>query len=259
MEGYHTCMGVRALTPKRRKFAELVAGGSSRVEAFRQAFPSDCRGRGTERTGSKRVARQPAVIAEIERLTLLRSPHDAAAQAEHIAAKLLELSKSPDPAIALRAIVQWGKLAQAGLLKPPSVAGHRTEVSGQRVDKAQVLEELRRLYREGLGAKGQQRNELVASTNAESIQEADDQIEPDGASVSEPPLSSREEPLQSLVECPTDQDAPGEPIPREVLIDAAPESLKPDNYELVAIPGRFPVHFRRVSRRGDTVPPTKSV
>jgi hypothetical protein len=173
------------------------------------------------------------------------------AQAEHIAARLLELTKNPEPVVALRAIAQWGKLAEAGLLKPPTTADHRPEASAQRVDRAQILEDLRRLYREGLEASGRQRNEFGASINTGSIQGADAQSEHNAASLNDPPPSSMmEEPLQSLAECPTDQDAIDESIPPEVLIDAAPENSKPGHYDLVAIPGHFPVRFRRVPRPG---------
>jgi hypothetical protein len=242
-------MGARSLTSKQRRFAELLAGGCTKVHAFRQAYPSDRRGKGTEWEGAKRVARHPAVVAEVQRLTLLKSPFDSAAQTEHIAARLIEMSKSAEASVALKAIAAWTKLAEAGLLKPPPVAGHRAEVAAQGVDKAQILDELRKLYREGLAAKGQQRNELVTSINTGSIQGADGQSEHNAASFNEPPPSSMmEEPLQSLTECPTDQDAIDEPIPPEVAIDAVPESLKLGDYDRVAIPGHFPVRFRRVPR-----------
>jgi hypothetical protein len=120
-----------SLTAKQQRFAELLASGSTKVGAFRQAYPSEGRSKGTEWEGAKRVARHPAVAAEVQRLTLLRSPHDAAAQAEHIAARLLELTKDPDPAVALRAIAQWGKLADAGLLKPPPGAATQGNLRAQ--------------------------------------------------------------------------------------------------------------------------------
>jgi hypothetical protein len=115
-------MGERALTFKQKRFCELVGAGCSRVDAFRQAYPGGPRTKGTEWEQAKRVGRVPKVKAEIERLSLLRSPYDAAAQAEHVAARLLELSKSSDPDIALKAISQWTKLAAAAQLKPPPSA-----------------------------------------------------------------------------------------------------------------------------------------
>src|SRR6516225_6541953 len=104
------CMGERGLTFKQRQFAALVASGSTKVDAFRRAYPGGPRSRGTEWEAAKRVSRAPKVKAEICRLTL--SHYDAAAQAEHVTARLLELTKDPNPSVALRAIAQWGKLAE---------------------------------------------------------------------------------------------------------------------------------------------------
>jgi hypothetical protein len=242
-------MGARGLTAKQQRFAELLASGTTKVDAFRQAYPSDRRGKGTAWEGAKRVARHPAVAAEVQRLTLLRSPHDAAAQAEHIAARLLELTKNPEPAVALRAIAQWGKLAEAGLLKPPPGAAKQGNVAGEHNERARIIDELRGLYEKALGPSWPQRNELILSIKAESIQETDDQSEDDAALLdARPPGSRVEEPLQSLADSPIDQEEVGGPMPSEVLIDAAPESLEPGDYDLVAIPGRFPVQFRRVPR-----------
>jgi hypothetical protein len=244
-------MGTRGLTSKQRRFAELLAGGSTKAGAFREAYPSDRRGKGTEWEGAKRVARLPQVAAEVQRLTLLHSPHDLQAQADHIAARLLELSKSQEPAVALRAIAQWGKLAEAGLLKPPTVAAPDSDVAGRQSERARILDDLRRLYEKALGTKGQRRNELLGSSTG-SIQENYCHALYDSAAHGEPPAISAivEESLQSLPEPPGDQDRAGGPIPPEVLLDAAPETLKPGNYELVPIPGRFPTQFRRVPRQG---------
>ena len=243
-------MGGRGLTSRQRKFAELLASGSSKVDSFRAAYPSDKRSRATEWQGGKRVARLPQVRAEVERLSLQHSPHDQAAQAEHIAARLLELTKNPDPAIALRAVAQWGKLAQAGLLKPPPSAAKQGNVATGHIERAQIIEELKGLYATALGPSWQQRNELVASINAESTEGADGQSEDDAESVDEPPRSSwMDEPLQSLAGRPTDQDEMGGSMTPEVLIGAAPESLQPaGGYELVPIPGSFPPRYRRAPR-----------
>ena len=243
-------MGARSLTSKQQRFAELLAGGSTKVDAFRQAYPSDRRGKATAWEGAKRVARHPAVAAEVQRLTLSRSPFDMAAQAQHVAARLLELSKSSEPSVALRAIAQWGKLAEAGLLKSQPTVAQQGDIAAGRIERARIIEELKGLYATALGPGSQQRNELVASINAESSEGADGQGEDDGASVDEPPRSSwMDEPLQSLAGRPTDQDEMGGPMTREVLIGAAPESLQPaGGYELVPIPGSFPPRYRRAPR-----------
>jgi hypothetical protein len=228
-------MGARGLTSKQRRFAELLAAGSTKVDAFRQAYPSDRRGKGTEWEGANRVARLPQVAAEVQRLTLLHSPHDAQAQSQHIQARLIELSKSSEPSVALRAIAQWGKLAQAGLLKtptdvtPPYVAAPQSE-------RARIIDELRGLYQKALGPEGQHPNELPGSTNAESIQESYCHTFYDGASGEPPAISVAEEPLQSLPECPTDQETGGTPAPPEVMEEAVQQ---PDEYEWQYQPGSF--------------------
>jgi hypothetical protein len=183
------------------------------------------------------VARLPQVAAEVQRLTLLHSPHDAAAQADHVAARLLELSKSQEPAVALRAIAQWGKLAEAGLLKPPTTAAVQGDVIARRIERARMIDDLKGLYEKAFGAKGPQRNELVVSTKTQSIEEVDCQIVSDGAVPGElPAISAMDQSLQSLPECPTDQEAAGTPIPPEVTEEAVQQE---DEYEWQYQPGSF--------------------
>src|SRR4051794_24080032 len=64
------------LTEKQKKFAELVAGGNTYAQAFRQAY--DCSGSkpSTVRTDASRLARHPkirAYVRELERLKWLAS------------------------------------------------------------------------------------------------------------------------------------------------------------------------------------------
>jgi hypothetical protein len=226
-------MGSRGLTAKQRRFAELLASGSTKVDAFRRAYPSDRRGKATAWEGSKRVARHPAVAAEVQRLALLRSPHDMVAQAEHIAARLLELSKSSEPSVALRAIAQWGKLAEAGLLKPPTTAAEQCDVAIRPMETAGIIDQLRGLYAKALG-ENWRRNELAAPTTTE---EADGQIMSDGELLGElPGISMEEEPLQSLPEFLTNQDAGDGPVSPEVPEEAV---LQTDEYEWQYQPGSF--------------------
>jgi hypothetical protein len=157
-------MSTRALTHKQRTFAELVAGGCSKVDAFRRAYPSDRRGKQTEWQGAKRVARQPKVIAEIERLSLLRAPHDVAAQTDHVAARLLELTKDSDPIVALRAIAQWAKLAEAGLLKPPVI---------DNTERDRLVDELMAFYERASVVKVQNETVLLAPRVPKSEEESD--------------------------------------------------------------------------------------
>ena len=70
-------MGVKGLTFKQQRFAELVASGHTKAESFRVAYPSTQRGKRTVWEGAKRVARLPKVAAEVERLTLSRCPSRA--------------------------------------------------------------------------------------------------------------------------------------------------------------------------------------
>jgi hypothetical protein len=229
-------MGERGLTPRQRRFAELLASGSSKVDSFRAAYPSDKPSKNTEWQSSKRVSRLPQVRAEVERLTLLRSPHDAGAQTEHIQARLIELTKNADPAIALRAIAQWGKLAQAGLLKPPPSAAKQGNVAAGHGERARIVEQLKTLYEKALGPSWQQRNELVVATKANSIEEVDCQIVSDCAPGELPAISMVDEPVETELEPATDQDAQGESPPPEAPEETA---LETEAYEWRPRPGDF--------------------
>jgi hypothetical protein len=239
-------MGERDMTFKQRRFAELLASGCSKVEAFRRAYPSDQRGKGTEWEGAKRVARLPKVAAEVERLTLLRSPHDAAAQAGHIAARLLELTKNPDPSVALRAIAQWGKLAEAGLLKPPHAIDNR--------EKDRLVDELMTFYSKK--SAGEERHAAAPLLPLTPEPEGDDQVIDVESTLSEPdPISVAEDPsLRSLLP-PTDQDRAERPVlpevpeetgmKTEIPIASETDRLAP-RVKLEPVPGFFPQRFRRV-------------
>jgi hypothetical protein len=101
----------------------------------------------------------------------------------------------------------------------------RRAISGHS-ERARIFEELKELYAKALGPSWQ-RNELVASINAGSIERAVSQGEDDDESINEPPRNFRmDEPLQSLARRPTDQDEMGGPMAPEVLIPAAPKSLE---------------------------------
>jgi hypothetical protein len=131
-------MGERALTSKQKKFAELLAGGSSKVAAFRGAYPGGPRTKGTEWVQAKRTARMPRVAAEVHRLTML----NVAGQVEQVAARLIELSKNPDPGIALKAIAEWGKLVESGALQPPATARNAQSAPARDVEVDRVIDEL---------------------------------------------------------------------------------------------------------------------
>ena len=91
-------------------------------------------------------------MAEVQRLTLLRSPHDAAAQSEHIAARLLELTKSPEPEVALRAIAQWAELEKALALEAASNLNNPPTARRcpSADDRRQIIDQLRALYQKAL-------------------------------------------------------------------------------------------------------------
>jgi len=212
-------MGERGLTFRQQRFAK-VAAGCTKAEAFRRAYPSDRRGNGTLWEGAKRVGRVPKVKAEIQRLTLLRSPHDAAAQAEHVAARLLELTKDPDPAVALRAIAQWGKLVEAGLLKPHSAADD--------AEKARLVDELMALYHEEFAAEGQA--EPLRPLTPDQREDAAAVIDVESEEM--PPMSEVEAPpIRSLLPS-TDKDDAGRPV-----LEEAPEESAV--YEWKSLPGYF--------------------
>ena len=128
---------IEFLRRAQKKFAALLAAGSSKVDAYRGAYPGGPRTKETEWVQAKRTARVPKVAAEVQRLTIL----DAACQADYVAVRLLELSKNPDPSIALKAIAQWGKLVESGALRPPAAACE-VQPAAREAQKDRVIDEL---------------------------------------------------------------------------------------------------------------------
>ena len=226
-------MGERGLTYKQQRFAELVASGCTNVGAFRSVYTSVRRGKATESEGAKRVAHLPKVVAEVQRLTLLRSPHDAAAQSEHIAARLLELTKSPEPEVALRAIAQWAELEKRGLLRPRPI--EQSADSGRRPsadDRRQIIDQLRALYQKAL-PKPQNFAEQLGQPITELPKPHDLAID-----VELTDTASTVTPQAMAVD-----DASCEPSPVDNSMKR-PEPIK--KFGLAPIPGYFPPRFRRV-------------
>jgi hypothetical protein len=226
-------MGGRGLTHKQQKFVEFLVAGCTKVEAFRRAYPSDRRSKGTEWEGAKRVARLPKVIEAVQRSTLLHSQHDVAAQVEHITARLLELTKDPDPAVALRAIAQWAKLSEGGLLKP------RPAVS--ETEKALVDELIAAVYNKP-SVEAQSEAAPLRSLTPEEQEESTVQV----IDVESEELASSL-PVRSLLPA-TGQDRPDPPVPPETPERAA---MKTDTCEwrLESVPGFFPRRLKRVRVR----------
>jgi hypothetical protein len=231
-------MSTHALTHKQRTFAELVAGGCSKVDAFRRAYPSDRRGKQTEWQGAKRVARQPKVIAEIERLSLLRAPHDFVAQADHVAARLLELTKDSDPVVALRAIAQWAKLAEAGLFKPPVI---------DNTERDRLVDELMAFYERASAVKIQNETVLLAPGIPKS------EAEGDGLVVD---VESADTELSEALPLPVIEELPSKSLPPWVAHHKTSEGFDQSEctqqhtatapeYEWVNLPG----HFGKARRR----------
>jgi hypothetical protein len=228
-------MGERGLTYKQQRFAELVAGGCSKVEAFRRAYPSDRRGKATESEGAKRVAHIPKVMAEIQRLILLRSPHDVVAQSEHIAARLLELTKNPESEIALRAIAQWAKLAESGLLRSRPIEGRTGIESPPSPDeRRQLIDHLRALYQKVL-SKPRDASEPFRRTITELSEPHD--LVVDGEMCDTTTNASSLAATANLEAC------------EEASIGDLIERLEPvEEFILAAVPGRFPPRLRRIQR-----------
>jgi hypothetical protein len=183
------------------------------------------------------VARHPAVAAEVQRLTLLHSPHDVVAQAEHVAARLLELTKSAEPAVALRAIAQWAKLAETGLLKPPAATVRQRDAATPPPDRARIVNELRAIYHRTLAAEGQHGNELVGSTRPEALPAAEGQSFADDALSGElAPASAIDKPLELTRSSSTDEVADG-----GLVLSEGDEgtSANDDEFEWVNVPGSF--------------------
>jgi hypothetical protein len=211
-------MGERALTRKQKKFAELIAGGSSKVAAYRGAYPGGPRTKGTEWVQAKRTASVPKVAAEVQRLTML----NVAGQVEQVAARLIELSKNPDPDIALKAIAQWGKLVESGALEPPTTAREARPVATRNTETGRIIDELI-----ALAAEAQQPAEplLVLASEPDSDDLLVD-IEP-----AEMAPDVEEPPVQSLLP-PSEEDDAVRPLQPEAQEEEAV-------YEWQLLPGYF--------------------
>ena len=244
-----------SLTAKQQRFDELLASGSTKVDAFRQAYPSAGRSKGTEWEGAKRVARHPAVAAEVQRLALLRSPHDMVAQAEHVSAKLLELTKSDDPAVALRAIREWAKLASAGLLKPPPITARVENARPPSAEeRREIINQLREIYANALpkeknGTKPLGRSRPEPTKPYSLVVD----VEPNGTAtaVAAGP-SDREELLSASLPTSNDEDfgmtTVGDDETEPALGAEAVADGSTGEWKLTPIPGSFPQRFQRVRR-----------
>jgi hypothetical protein len=213
-------MGERALTSKQKKFAQLLAGGSSKVAAFRGAYPGGPRTKGTEWVQAKRTARVPRVAAEVHRLTML----NVAGQVEQVAARLIELSKNPDPGIALKAIAEWGKLVKGGALRPPATAHNAQSATVRHVETDRVIDELI-----ALAAEAQHQADPLLLLTPEP--DSDGQLVDIEAEEMAPMLDMGEPPVRSLLP-PAGQDDAVQPL--------QPQAQKEDAvYEWKPLPGYF--------------------
>jgi hypothetical protein len=214
-------MEERGLTSKQRRYAALVASGSTKVQAFRVAYPSVAgRTQASEWEGAKRVGRVPKVKAEICRLTLSH----AVAQAEHVTARLLELTKDPDSSIALRAIAQWAKLTEAGLLKPPEA------VSQAQNDR--IIDELLSLVKADHEPEPLRTLTLKSDDNGGVFD-----VESEGTTIGErvPIPETEASPMRSLFP-PTDQESAAQSLPAEGPEDP---DVTTDEVEWRNLPGYF--------------------
>ena len=227
------------LTFKERTFAQLVVEGT-KSEAYRRVYSAKGNSR-TQATNAYKISKRPKVKQEVarllrQRLTLLRSPHDAEAQAEHIAARLLELTKSPEPEVALRAIAQWGKLAEAGVFKPSAVELHTANRRQPSVDeRRQIVNQLRALYQKAL-PKPQNFAEQLGQpiTELPKPHDSDIDVEPADTASTVPP--------QAMVVVDASYEEPF------AVNDSMKRPEPVEKFRLAPIPGYFPPRYRRVQR-----------
>ena len=87
-----------AVTPKRSRFAELVAGGLNLSESYRQAY--DCRGMsaGALRVEAHRLSRHPKIVSAVKALRQgcpKTKRKVAEASKEWVKIRLMDLADSP--------------------------------------------------------------------------------------------------------------------------------------------------------------------
>jgi len=136
----------QAPTAKQTKFAEGLASGLSKTQAYALAHPNDKSNKLSLRNEASRASRSPAVIAEVQRLwrepiILDQFPQysDPKALRAHAIATMARLTQHPDGTIAMQA-ARWLYDYANGLGAHPETTADRTA----------LLSDLRSLYQKAL-------------------------------------------------------------------------------------------------------------
>jgi hypothetical protein len=229
------------LTVKERAFAQLIIE-VTKSEAYRRVYSVEGNAR-TQATNAYRIAKRPKVKQEVARLLRQRElPADDYTRIRDVAlAGLMEIFLSePDTRLRIKAGSMLLAYADAGLRLHPVPT-----------EKERKYDELTQFLDQTLGKpRGVIRQE----------QEPPPVVE----------LAQAETPLPKA-EADNEQADPGNseasesmafdnPVTIEASFDTAPEPIGPsEEFDQVAIPGRFPAQFQRVPRRSETPKSTKNV
>ena len=136
--------GAKQLTKKQRDFAEAVAMGKTKAQAYRDSYKANP-AQSTIRTEPYTVAKNPSVSREIEayKVAIEAAKYRNPAQLkEHLIHQLVQHSISPDtpPAQQIKALELIGKLYEVGAFEERKTT---TVIHQSSNIKAQLLERLR--------------------------------------------------------------------------------------------------------------------
>jgi hypothetical protein len=138
------------LTRKEREFAAAIAGGATLAAAYAKAY-SDRAGRKPAEANARQVLRRERVAAEVERLRRYPPPDNFEAIREFAIEKLLKMAESDPNSVARhRAMRTLLEHSADGLRKSPALQ-QPTIAPVKKVDSAEIVAELRRLYQKSLG------------------------------------------------------------------------------------------------------------
>ena len=224
------------LTRKEREFAAAIAGGATLRDAYARVY-SDRAGRRAAEANARQVLRREKVAAEVEHLR--RYPPAGSFQAirEFAIEKLLRMAESDPNSVARhRAARTLLEHSEDGLRKSPALQ-QPTIAPVKKVDSAEIVAELRRLYQKSLGTVPPA---LIGGANVSpvnGIPRGDNVVaRREDTQLEEPEIESGATANRNGAGNPEELEGGGEP-PLQEVIEKRPATT--ERYQWVRLPGRF--------------------
>jgi hypothetical protein len=139
------------LTAKEKTFASAIAGGATLWVAYQRAY-SDRASRSVADANARKVLRRPKVAAAIEEMRRHPQPDNFEGVREFAFELLIQIAEGdPDPVVRHRAIKTLLAHAEKGLRRSPPPQP-TVSVPDKKVNREQIIAELRAIYQRELGA-----------------------------------------------------------------------------------------------------------